>query len=304
MRRLTICLLFMMMALSFSGMAAAASYADYFHGIVAEHSGIEMPGTAYQFLQANEAKIFGGTDPYSLDSVAKKVINQDVKSNYLDYATTVISKSELTIQKAQYVNYENGRKLTIAMAKSGNQSPTYYQILYYGSQTIPEGSGYTANGIIVGQTEVTLTNALGQQWNEPMYVIVAGNIYTTLSKWADQKSAVDKQRQEERKEQIKNNANGEEYVLRLRDGSNAEDFWLVNEGKMPITIKSIQVGKYVIQPNATLDTLQKYHFNAATFGMNYYSWVASTSGGDAKIIVETDAGNYVKEGYNSLKKAK
>ncbi len=301
MRRLTICLL-LVLVLSISGMAVAASYADYFRDIVAEYSGIEISGDSYQFLQDNEARLFGSTDSYSLDAVAKKVINQDVKSNYLDYATTIISKSELTIQKTEYVSYDNGQKLTVAMAQSGKQSPVYYQILYYGNKTISEGSGYTANGIIVGQTEVTLTNALGQQWNEPMYVIVAGNVYTTLSKWADQKSAVDKQRQEERKEQIKSNANGEDYILRLRDESNAEDFWLVNEGKLPITIKSIRVGKHIIQPNVTLDTLQKYHFNAATFGMNYYSWIASTSGGDAKIIVETDAGNYVKEGYSNLRK--
>lgn len=174
------------------------SYASYFKSLIPQVTGglVQVPTASYDLLVANEDLFFSkNRSRFSLLDKALWVSGGDIDKNVSKYNATIIQLESLTIDQNKETSLPDGNTLTTLIGHTGGRidaitniwrDATYFQIFHIGTTGMNKGADATVIGVPVGESTLLFTNALGNQYTMPSYVIISGNVYGKLAAYLDQ----------------------------------------------------------------------------------------------------------------------
>lgn len=155
--------------------------------------GITLSSASIQVLQKHEEAFFAAERAkLSLDKIAKATLPSEVAKAPSSFAGTVANLTFMKMDSVRELQMDNGQTVTGAIGHTGGEyrqmtgkveDSTYFQVFYLGATHLAKGDSATVNGVVVGESTIELTNALGVKFTVPMYVVVAGNLLSSSEEY-------------------------------------------------------------------------------------------------------------------------
>lgn len=155
--------------------------------------GVSLSDASVKVLEQNEQAFFSpDRSKLSLDKLAKATLPGEIAKSPSSYAGSIINLTFMEIDSIHELLIGNGQTVTGAVGHTGGKyremtekwkDSTYFQVFYLGTTKLAKGDSATVNGVVIGETTVELTNALGVKFNAPLYVIIAGNLLSSSEEY-------------------------------------------------------------------------------------------------------------------------
>lgn len=156
--------------------------------------GITLSSASIEVLQKHgEAFFAADRSKLSLDKMAKAALASEVAKAPSSFAGTVANLTfMMKLDSVRELQIDNGQTVTGAIGHTGGEyremtgkveDSTYFQVFYLSSSHLSKGDSATVNGVVVGESTIELTNALGVKFTVPMYVVVAGNLLSSSEEY-------------------------------------------------------------------------------------------------------------------------
>lgn len=165
---------------------AYKGYADVLKQVIAANtdSSLEMSNATYNVLAGNSDGFFApNRGMFSLYDKAKKIGKEELAKNPAKYSSVITQIGTGSIFDAKEITLDEGKIVTVAYGQNEN-SGLFFQIFYAGSTPLlSKNNGGEMVGVAVGESQVSVVNRLGIQYEAPVTVFVAGNIFKALEEY-------------------------------------------------------------------------------------------------------------------------
>ncbi|NQX63757.1 copper amine oxidase N-terminal domain-containing protein [Paenibacillus qinlingensis] len=173
-----------------NGSTAASSSIETITSALKQYTdGVSLSAESAKVLEQNEQAFFSpDRSKLSLDKIAKAAVPVNIAKSPSSYAGDIVNITFMEIDSMREIQMGNDQTFTGAVGHTGGkhsqmteklEDRTYFQVFFLGKNGLTKGDSATVNGVVVGETTIELTNALGVKSTAPMYVIVAGNMIST-----------------------------------------------------------------------------------------------------------------------------
>ncbi|MEK3761322.1 stalk domain-containing protein [Paenibacillus sp. FSL P4-0338] len=146
-------------------------------------TGVKMPDATYKILESNSDAFFAANrDKFSLYDKAKQVSSAELSKKPAQYSSTIAEVNRIRIFEVQELTAKSGQITTMAYGES-ESGGLFFQIFYAGSKKLAKEDVIEMVGISAGKSQISVLNRQGNQYDAPVTVIVAGNIFTALEEY-------------------------------------------------------------------------------------------------------------------------
>lgn len=186
---------------------AYKGYADILKEVITANTdkSLQMSDATYNVLASNGDAFFSeNRGKFSLEGKSKQIGSGELSKNPVKYNSTITELNRIRLFDVKEVNLDNGQVVTLAYGES-ESGGLYFQLFYVGSTNYSKGHTIEMRGVPVGSSTTGLVNRLGNQFEAPVTVFVAGNFFAALDRYLEDQSAKEAERkaEEERKLQDK-----------------------------------------------------------------------------------------------------